>query len=254
MEKVKEKCSGIDCDKDAFARGMCRTHYSRWRVHGDCERVMIGRIPKQCEVDECKNPAHSRWRKGKAMCQKHWQAMYKYGELNPVFVNNTPPLPKCSVHKCEKTVVSRNNPYCDKHFGRLRRGADVNNDRLIKQQYTTASGYVVKTNSNHPMATKDFRLYAHREVAHDKHAGVCPPCYWCGANLTWSDAVIDHLDEDKKNNVPDNLVVACNTCNRARGAMLPFVARILATRITEALELLHTYCHDITKKRIENNG
>jgi 5-methylcytosine-specific restriction endonuclease McrA len=36
--------------------------------------------------------------------------------------------------------------------------------------------------------------------------------------------VIDHLDEDKANNAPANLVVACNPCNRARGAMLPFIA------------------------------
>lgn len=235
------KCLGKNCDKPPFARGMCRTHYSRWRIHGDCEILLIKKLPCTCEVDGCTNKSHTRWKKGKVLCNKHWQAMHKYGVENPVYVNNTPPLPLCAVHKCGNVVVSRNNPHCDKHFGRLRRGADMYNDRVIGQRYTTAAGYVVNTNSSHPLSGRDKRVYEHRQKAYDAHGGQCPSCFWCGKSLSWDTSVVDHLDENKSNNNPDNLVVACNVCNRARGAMLPFIARVMNNRIDVLFAQIRLY-------------
>ena len=43
------------------------------------------------------------------------------------------------------------------------------------------------------------------------------PCWWCGT-VTAARYVIDHVDGDKSNNLPSNLVRACNSCNRRKGA------------------------------------
>lgn len=101
----------------------------------------------------------------------------------------------------------------------------------------------------HPLRDSQGQSYAHRVVAHSKHAGVCPPCYWCGAVLMWSTAVVDHLNERKTDNRADNLVVACSPCNRARGAMLPFLSRMLDASWPEFIR--HA---DAFRKTVQEDG
>ncbi len=43
-------------------------------------------------------------------------------------------------------------------------------------------------------------------------------CHWCGDTRLATEYVIDHVDGDKANNLPYNLVRACNSCNRRKGA------------------------------------
>lgn len=88
------------------------------------------------------------------------------------------------------------------------------------------AGYVVVIRPGHPLANKNREAFEHRVVAYDSHHGICPNCFWCDVRLTWRAAVVDHLNEDKADNDPSNLVVACNSCNLTRGGMLPFLARI----------------------------
>ena len=48
------------------------------------------------------------------------------------------------------------------------------------------------------------------------------PCHWCGHLLVWMHGLsaeslqVDHLDEDRANNDPTNLVPSCHTCNKLR--------------------------------------
>lgn len=52
------------------------------------------------------------------------------------------------------------------------------------------------------------------------------PCHWCRRPVAWDEAhpqsmdalVADHLDGDKTNNVPENLVPSCGMCNWNRPA------------------------------------
>jgi hypothetical protein len=222
---IKPKCIGNGCEKDAFARGMCKTHYSRWRLHGHCETTHKTRLPEHCEIEGCDRKTHARWKRGKAVCNIHWQNLYRYGSEAPPPEAPPDPLPLCSIHKCKNEVRSRNAEYCEKHYGRVRRGVSIENDRAHLHSYISGAGYVVLTNQRgHPLADKEGRLTEHRSVAYRKHEGKCPECFWCGKQLTWADAVVDHLDENKQNNTEENLAVACNPCNRARGALLPFMA------------------------------
>ncbi|MGP1666976.1 MAG: HNH endonuclease [Rhodanobacter sp.] len=145
--------------------------------------------------------------------------------------------PGCSVPGCNGRATRVGAGICEKHYGRVRRRAPVEG-KVPTYRYQTAAGYISLLKPQHPLSMADGRVYEHRVVAHDRHGGHCPGCHWCGAGLTWVEAVVDHLDEDRGNNSPDNLVVSCNDCNRARGAMLPFVARLTPTALSHLIELI----------------
>lgn len=44
--------------------------------------------------------------------------------------------------------------------------------------------------------------------------------------MSWAQAAVDHLNEQKNDNRHENLVVSCKDCNMARGSILPFLARM----------------------------
>jgi len=223
--KTKLACIGEGCTKSPWARGMCKTHYSRWRIHGDCNKVIRQvKLPPTCEVEGCDIRPHTRWKRGMAVCNRHWQYLYRYGQLTPPPDAPPEPLPLCVVHKCNTAVRSRGSNYCEKHYGRARRGVEIEGEKAPLYRYISDAGYVILIRQEHPLAKQDGRIAEHRLVAYEKHGGICPQCYWCGKALGWDTAVVDHLNEVKSDNRPDNLLVACNRCNRARGAMLPFIA------------------------------
>jgi 5-methylcytosine-specific restriction endonuclease McrA len=60
-------------------------------------------------------------------------------------------------------------------------------------------------------------------------------------DLEWKTAVVDHLDEQKANNTPSNLVVSCNDCNRARGSLLPFLRRMRTEAFPVFVEQMQAY-------------
>lgn len=146
----------------------------------------------------------------------------------------------CSIDGCNGLAVRVSSCLCEKHYSRKRRGISVE-DKAPKYSYKTASGYIVKLDPSHPLAMSDGRVHEHRMVAFAKHNGDCPDCFWCGAHLVWKTAVIDHLDENKQNNIELNLVVSCGPCNRARGAMLPFVARMKEESVSLFIEMISLY-------------
>lgn len=87
--------------------------------------------------------------------------------------------------------------------------------------------YLRIANANgHPLAGLRGRIPFHRFVLFESLG--CPDstrCTWCGYLMPWkstlSNAVAhvvccDHLDGDKGNNQPDNLVASCSWCNANR--------------------------------------
>lgn len=75
----------------------------------------------------------------------------------------------------------------------------------------------------HPMASKTGLTLLHRKVLFDKIGPERHPCHWCGEWVEWiagrlrkGALVVDHLDHDKDNNSPENLVPSCNACNAHR--------------------------------------
>lgn len=81
-------------------------------------------------------------------------------------------------------------------------------------------GYKILCNQyDHPLA-RNGQLEEHRKVLYDKIGPGPHYCHWnCGKLLEWRDAnelISDHLNGDKLNNDPENLVPSCRSCNVAR--------------------------------------
>ena len=87
-----EVCSVKDCSKKGVTRGLCSTHYSRWRIHGDpyyCEREYHGMtgtkiyrvyvsMKERCQPNYAK--AHRYFDRGITVCEawdKSFLTFYK---------------------------------------------------------------------------------------------------------------------------------------------------------------------------------
>lgn len=87
-----------------------------------------------------------------------------------------------------------------------------------------AKGYWVLTGIVHPLTGSgelSGRAFEHRVVLWNtlgcNSLDCAHPCHWCGKTLTWVNLKADHLDGDRLNNDPANLVPSCNGCNIKRG-------------------------------------
>lgn len=63
--------------------------------------------------------------------------------------------------------------------------------------------------------------YVHRIVGREKYPDEEQECTWCLRPVIWDEKgpyelIIDHVDHDRGNNRPDNLVPACPRCNLRR--------------------------------------
>lgn len=114
----------------------------------------------------------------------------------------------CGAPGCESRRYLRNRSrYCNPHRWRLKRYGSFEAPIRALVPYVETNGYV-----------KVGHRYVHREVLFAKIGDGEHPCNWCGRVLTWGlDLLTDHVDGDKLNNEPSNLVPACNPCNVRRG-------------------------------------
>lgn len=116
----------------------------------------------------------------------------------------------CSEPDCDSTSQIRHG-LCSKHYARLTRHGDT---RIARVPRPVKPGrYRVKNGQRE-----------HRTVLLAKIGPGTHPCHWCGQPVSWDlrwpqspDAlVVDHLDDDKLNNDPSNLVPSHGRCNLTR--------------------------------------
>lgn len=118
---MAEPCSVSGCDKDAWARGWCGTHYSRWRRTGEPGPAELYRdlLPKFCTVASCGRPAPSR-----GMCPAHRMRLATTGDvqaeapLRPVYGDI-----ECSVKECDQP--RRKRTWCASHYAQWKRTGEV---------------------------------------------------------------------------------------------------------------------------------
>lgn len=134
-----------------------------------------------------------------------------------------PGRPPCTVEGCEQSLYCRG--LCTMHYLRLRQTGDVGGaERLrgpIGSGSVTREGYHVTRNPAHPLATAQGKVATHRAVLFDTIGPGPHPCHWCNVSLTWHGSArgrinADHLDHDRLNNDPSNLVPSCLDCNTKR--------------------------------------
>jgi len=157
-----------------------------------------------CAVENC-NSVGAYGRLGP--CQSHYFAQRKS-------VN----VPDCCVKDCDNKARDAGSDLCEKHYARLRRTGrlTLRTDRPDSVRY---DGYVLAWAPGHPEAVRTGRprIYQHRMVLYDAIGPGPHGCHWCGTMLDWPDCQPDHLDRDRSNNDPGNLVPSCAHCNSKRG-------------------------------------
>lgn len=124
-------------------------------------------------------------------------------------------LSECGTIGCEKLANRKGAGLCEACYMRMRRRGTTAYKRPFSKRLQSA-GYVWIWKPEHPLS-KGNGLYEHRYIYYENNGKGPFECYWCGKFLIWSTMHIDHLDDVRHNNTPENLVASCPECNKARG-------------------------------------
>jgi hypothetical protein len=122
----------------------------------------------------------------------------------------------CSIDGCDKPTVARR--VCGMHLTRIRRHGDPHT--TLRPNWNTGNGWIDAHGyrrfaaRNHPLSTTNGAGVAeHRLVLHAKLGAGEHPCHWCGRPLRWGrDLRAHHVNGDRDDNRPANIVPACASC------------------------------------------
>jgi hypothetical protein len=137
----------------------------------------------------------------------------------------------CVVEGCDQPRAYATG-ICNACYCRVRRTGTL--DRRVFPRRTLASnGYIlISGQHDHPLANKSGSITEHRKILYETLGAGTHPCHWCSMPVRWQRCTVgctkgtlvpDHLDGDKTNNHPSNLVPACNRCNAVRGLFMFWV-------------------------------
>ena len=129
----------------------------------------------------------------------------------------------CTIDSCNKPARSNSATMCPMHYHRWYRHGDphlTSSGKSISQ--ATNSQYKRIYRPRHPVSGKTGMAYEHRVNLFDSIGPGTHECNWCKKPITWGTGrkgtlQVDHLDRDRTNNNPKNLVPSCASCNTTRG-------------------------------------
>lgn len=128
----------------------------------------------------------------------------------------------CCVNDCGREAHYKQAGLCQLHYHRQRRnGTTELVQRPRKLFYVNDCGYESRYEPAHPLANKSGTVYVNRAVLYDKIGPGPMECALCGVGLTWKTCRADHIDEDVRNNSPENIRPLCNRCNTWRSMPAP---------------------------------
>lgn len=197
-----------------MAEAEYRTHVGECKICGEefTYRHRTGRHPHICS-DACKR-------------QSHRDSVARLPRLT------------CDVDGCGKQARPGRQPICAMHYHRRYRTGSLDRDEPLGRWLNTSDGYYVTISAEHPLAGKGGVVREHRAVAYDTHGEGHHPCYWCGKVIDWTKICVDHLNNVRADNRPDNLVISCNGCNGGRARLMSFIARALPSRRDELMSMI----------------
>lgn len=212
---VNDATCRIDECEDPTGRGsggLCWKHAYRKRKYGDPLASAPTPAVDLCSVDGCQDSAHAR-----GWCSRHWQRWRRSGELGPAG-DLRDPMRVCNAPGCTQSPRTTYSNWCEMHNARVRRLGTLDlperRDRIVAE-----NGYVLVLSPDHPLARPSHggRVFEHRQVMYDLIGPGTHPCFWCDAPVAWGSTLhVDHVDHDRANNDPMNLVPSCRGCNTTR--------------------------------------
>jgi hypothetical protein len=178
-------CSIEGCEGEHAAWGWCNKHYKSWRRLGDpLATTRVG----SCSIEGCERKHHAR-----GMCTNHYQVWKTSPDRLITDMDKV-----CAVSGCEFVCYARG--WCRSHYLSWMNHGDPLTARVIARpgegRSISSHGYVVIAASpGHPLSHPHRGIYEHRKVMYD-----------LGLLVDLSD-VVHHIDRDKLNNDPSNLMV-----------------------------------------------
>ena len=139
--------------------------------------------------------------------------LYRYG---PIPMGTAPKHP-CTQPDCDRPQYARD--LCSTHYKRWQRWGDAS---YTSPRTTRKAGKVGTTRDGYHTfrGQRAHRLVLYNVIGYGPHR-----CHWCRRPINWrwdtvSDwthvLVVDHLNHDRTDNDPDNLVASCQSCNGRR--------------------------------------
>lgn len=180
-----ERCSIDGCNRLYWARGWCKRHYERWRVHGSpyTLKKLANGTHETCTITECDKPHRSR-----GWCTMHWTRWSRYGDPLIKLRLAVGEIKTCTIDDCLRP--HRSNGLCHIHYNSL---IGKPKRRVLQR----GIGIYDFTPDQWQQTLEDYGYH----------------CAYCGGsddNLTQ-----DHVIPISKggNHTASNIVPACKSCN-----------------------------------------
>lgn len=130
---------------------------------------------------------------------------------------------RCTARHCTEQTISKTDSmagrYCRRHYAAMRRRGTTEETTRPRARISP-SGYVKLRLPNHPIADANGDAYEHRVVLYSILGPGQHQCEHCRELVSWEERTleVDHLDFNRQNNTPANLIPSCHGCNVRRSA------------------------------------